>query len=346
LRVYAVDVLKRLRASRLLRAVLLYGTIVFCAYGMYVEWPQVRSALGLVHWYAVFEAALAAIAGSACMTLAWRDLVGDLGSRVQVPAAFRIMSVTNLAKYLPGGVWALAAQIELGHDYEVPRRRGATAVVVCLALTLAVALATAAAVLPLASAKAAREYWWALAITPVILVCLWPPLMGWLLDKALSMAKRAPLERRPSTAGLLRALGWNVAGWLLWGIQAWVLVRDLTGHGMEDLLIAIGGYALAWTAGVLIIFAPGGVGAREIALMAVLAPIMPRGSALAVALVSLAVMTLSDVLFGAIGVAVARLAPPTAESARARRGRHRKPRRQMVPVPAWLLASSGAHARP
>jgi uncharacterized membrane protein YbhN (UPF0104 family) len=347
--VYAGVVLNRLRASRSLRAGLLYATIAFCGYGVYAEWPQVHAALGRMHWYSVAGAAVAAAAGYACNMLAWREVVTDLGSRLPMPAAVRIMSVTQLAKYLPGAVWAAAAQVELGSEYRVPRRRGASAVIVSLALTLGVALATAAIVLPLASRGAARQYWWALAIAPAILVCMWPPVLGWLLDRALTLVRRPPLERRPSSVGIIKALAWTVLGWLLWGLQAWLLVRDLTGLGAHALPIAIGGYALAWSAGVLIVPAPGGVGARELALIAVLAPIMPRGSALAVALVSRAVMTASDVAWGGAGVAARRFAPSAAPQQApdaGRRGRHRKPWRPRLPAPAWLLGETGSHVRP
>jgi hypothetical protein len=41
---YAGSVLSRLRESRWLRAVLLYGTIAFCCYGVVAQWPQVHAA--------------------------------------------------------------------------------------------------------------------------------------------------------------------------------------------------------------------------------------------------------------------------------------------------------------
>src|SRR6202012_3139566 len=101
------------------------------------------------------------------------------------PAAVRTMFVAQLAKYLPGAVWAFAAQVELGNDYQVPRRRNATSVVTALAVTLGTGLLAAAITLPLTSGTAARHYWWALAVTPVILVALYPPVLGRLINKAL-----------------------------------------------------------------------------------------------------------------------------------------------------------------
>jgi len=343
---YAGSVLNRLRASRWLRAVLLYGIIAFCCYGVVAEWPQVHAAVNHMHWYSVAGAAVAAVAGWLCMMLVWSEVIADLGSPLPLPAAVRVMSVVQLAKYLPGAVWAFAAQLELGSEYRVPRRRSAAAAVISVALTFTLALAIAAVVLPLASAAAALQYWWVLAIAPVIAVCLSPPVLGRLLDRALILARQQPLERRPSMRGIARALGWATLGWLLWGLQVWLLVTDLTGAGTRALPVAIGGYALAWSAGTIIVLTPGGLGTRELALIAVLAPVMPRGEALAVALVSRATMTVADLAWGGAGRVVRRWAPgaaPVLEPAGAGPGQQRQP---APPLKTRVLEQSQARVSP
>ena len=96
-------------------------------YGLASQWTQVHAALGKLAWYDVAGAALCALAGLGCMMLAWRALLADLGSRLPLPVAIRVMFVGQLAKYVPGAVWAVAAQVELARDYAVPRRRSGTA---------------------------------------------------------------------------------------------------------------------------------------------------------------------------------------------------------------------------
>jgi uncharacterized membrane protein YbhN (UPF0104 family) len=297
--------LNRLRASPWFRTGLLAVVIAFCGYGLYVEWPQAHAALARLHWYSAAGATLAAAAGAGCFMLAWRALLADLGSRLSVPTTIRVMFVAQLAKYLPGAVWAFAAQVELGNDFQVPRRRGATTVITGLAVALGVGLLAAAVTLPLTSASAARHYWWALALTPLILFCLCPPVLGRLLDKALAIA-RQPLEKRPSARGMTSALGWSTLGWLFWGLQAWLLVGNMTGRGIHVLLLSIGAYALAWSAGILVVIFPGGIGPRELAMIAAFAPVMPRGAALVVALVSRVVMTASDLAWGGTGILIGR----------------------------------------
>ena len=190
-----------------------------------------HAALGKLDWYDVAGATLAAIAGLGCMLLAWRALLADLGSPLPLPAAIRVLFVGQLGKYVPGAVWALAAQVELARDYGVPRRRSATASLVGMAVTLVVGLVAAAVMLPLTSAHAVRHYWWVLAITPLVAICLHPRIIKFGLDLVLRVLRRAPLEGSVSAGGMTRAMAWTTLGWLCFGVHAWFLISVFAGKG-------------------------------------------------------------------------------------------------------------------
>jgi uncharacterized membrane protein YbhN (UPF0104 family) len=70
--------------------------------------------------------------------------------------------------------------------------------------------------------------------------------------------------------------------------------------------VAAGGFALAWSVGFLAVFVPAGVGVREAALVAALAPVLDRGDALVVALISRVLMTLGDLAWAGVAVITAR----------------------------------------
>jgi uncharacterized membrane protein YbhN (UPF0104 family) len=290
------------------RLALLAIVLAFCGYGLAAEWPGVHAALGRMHWYSVAGSVAAAMAGAGCMMLAWRALLADLGSSLPVATTARITFVSQLGKYVPGAIWSFAAHVELGYDHYVPRRRGAASVVMALAVTVAVGLAIAAFGLPLASAAAARHYLWALAALPVILVCLCPPVLGWLTDRVLGVIRLQQLERRPTWRGLAVAAGWTVLGWLMLGLQVWLLLASMTGRGADVLLLAVGGYALACSVALVLVVFPNGIGPRELILIAALAPVLDRPAALAVALLARVATTISDLAWGGIGLAVGRRA--------------------------------------
>ena len=292
--------------SRWIRIGLLVTFLAFCGYGLYLEWPQATAALARLHWYTVALSLAAALAGAWCMMLAWRAILADLGSPLPIGAAAKICFVAQLGKYVPGAVWAFAAQVELGHDLQVPRRRGIASVAVSLAITAGAGLCVAAVTMPLASPHTARHYWWLLIAVPVLAIGLCPPVLGRLIDRALTVARWQPLERRPTWDGLVRALGWTLLGWLFLGAQVWLPLSDITGRGVHVLPLAVGAYALAFSAGLLLVVFPSGIGIREVILIAALAPVAPRGTAVAIAVAARVVTTASDLAWGSLGLAMGR----------------------------------------
>jgi uncharacterized membrane protein YbhN (UPF0104 family) len=301
-----------LTRSPWLRVALLIGAVGLAGYGLVSQWTQVHAALGRLGGWDVAGAAVSAIAGLGCMMLAWRALLADLGSPLPLPAAIRVMFVGQLGKYVPGAVWAVAAQVELARDYAVPRRRSATASLVSMAVTLVVGLVAAGVTLPLVSAHAVRQYWWVLAITPLAAACLYPPVVKFGLNLVLRVLRRAPLEGSVGRGGMARALGWTILGWLCYGAHAWFLISVFAGKSGHTFALSLGAYTLAWAVGFLIIFFPGGIGPREVALVAVLAPVMPSASALVVALASRVVMTVGDLAWAGAGLAIGRASRPAA----------------------------------
>lgn len=321
-----------------MRTALLAAILACCCYGLAAEWPQVHVALGRMRWYSVAGSAAAAMGGAACMMLAWRVLLADLGSRLPVPVTARVTFVSQLAKYVPGAVWSFAAHVELGYDYQVPRRRGAASVLVALAVAVGVGLMIAAFALPLAAPSTARRYLIVLAAVPIIGLCLCPPVLQRILDRALIIIRQPRLEQRPSWRGLGIAAAWTTLGWMFLGLQAWLLLADVAGASTRTAWLALGGFAFACSAALLLVIFPSGIGARELLLVAAVAPVVAHGPALAVALVARAVTTASDLAWGGIGLMIGRsgrsvASPLRIGSARREAGRHRKPGRLAWPDP-------------
>jgi glycosyltransferase 2 family protein len=318
---------RQLSSSPWVRAALLVFALGLACYGLASKWSQVHAALGELAWYDVVGAALAVIAALGCQMLAWRALLTDQGSRLPMAAAVRVNFLGQLAKYVPGAVWSMAAQVSLAQDYRVPKRRSGAASLVAMAITLVVGLVMAGILLPLASAGALRHYWWVLIFIPVLLVGLWPRVTKFGLDLLLRLVRRPGLDRPLTLGGMGRAVGWTALAWVFYGLQAWLLVGDIAGKSLHVLLLAAGGYALAWTVGFLLIPFPGGIGPRELALIAVLSPIMPQGPALVVALMSRVVTTIGDLTWAAVAASVGR-----------------KQRREALEESRVTLAASGTSA--
>jgi uncharacterized membrane protein YbhN (UPF0104 family) len=292
-------VISRLRASRLPRVALVVVALVFCVYGLAYRWDETRHAVTTLSWPYIAAALLAGVLGLGAWMLAWRSVLAGLGSPLPLRAAVRIYFVSQLGKYIPGSVWALVAQMELAKEHHVPRPRGATAALLAMATTIATGCAVAAVTLPLTSSDATHRYWWLLVLAPILLALLHPRVVAYALNRVLRLARRQPLDRTVDLGTMVLTVAWTALGWLLFGVHAWLLVRAAGGSG---LFLATGAYALAFTAGFLVVIAPGGVGVREAALTVALGPVLASGAPLVVALASRVAMTTADLAWAGAAV--------------------------------------------
>jgi len=262
------------------------------------QWDAVVDALGRMGpgWFAL--SLLAALVGLGFTALAWRTLLAALGSPLPLGPGTRVFFLAQVGKYLPGAVWPFVAQMELGRTLGVPRQRSAVAGLLFVGLHCATGLLVASATLPFASPEAAEHYWWVLALTPVLLVVLHPRVLSPLLDRVFWVLRRPPLDRHLRLGNTVRACGFLLVTWLFYGLSLLALARPLGLSGAGSFFLATGAYALAWSAGVMVLgLVPAGIGVREVVLGAVLLPVLPAGAATAVVAASRVVQTLGDALW-------------------------------------------------
>ena len=214
----------------------------------------------------------------------------------------------QLGKYLPGSVWPVMAQMELGRDHQVPERASGAAVGVFLLVLVGTGLAVAAATAPLLGPDAVHTYWWLLAALPLALLALVPPVLNRFLALVVRLVRRPPLPTMLSAAGVLRAAGWALVSWLACGVHIWVLAAQLGAGGPLLLARATGAFAAAWCAGFLLLVAPAGAGVREAALVLLLGGVLTRPQGTVVAVVSRLLFVLADLGWCAV-VLLARRRP-------------------------------------
>ncbi len=291
----------RSRSRTALRLAFLAIAVVLIALWVNKHSTQLGDAIERTGFTAILESAAATLAGLGASALCWRALLAALGSPMPVRLALHVFFVGQIGKYLPGNVFAVAAQAELARDHGVPRSRIVTAGLVFLGVLTATGLLVAVAVLPFASPDVLKKYWWALLALPVGLVLLAPPVLDRLIRTGLK-ALRRPVPEPLDGRQVLLSVGWALVMWAFYGVHLVPLVlAQPHDSGKNLLLVSTGGYALAWTAGFLFVIAPAGAGVREAILVLALAGIAKQPEATAVALLSRGVQTLGDVLWAAVG---------------------------------------------
>ncbi|GAA2623701.1 lysylphosphatidylglycerol synthase transmembrane domain-containing protein [Actinomadura fulvescens] len=290
-----------MRIGRVLLVLLALG---FCAYSLIDQWDATVRAFEQMSAVTLLGAFAAGLAGLFAWTLSWRVFLAGLGSPLPVKAMYRISSISQLGKYVPGKVWALVTQMELAREYDVPRARSFGSTLLAMAASQATGLAIAASTLPLTSAAARDRYWWLFLLTPVVLAGLHPKIVTWGLNTLLRLVRRPPLEHAVSLPETLLGAFWAVLGWMFFGVHLWSLCAAVGGDGRGLPFLAVGAYALAFVAGFLVFIAPGGIGAREAAMVLVLTPALPAGAPIVVALASRVLLTLADLVNAGLAVLI------------------------------------------
>jgi uncharacterized membrane protein YbhN (UPF0104 family) len=176
--------------------------------------------------------------------------------------------------------------------------------VLAMLLSLVTGLIVAMVTLPFAQSD--MQYLWVFLVLPAVLVCLHPRVLNPLLDKLFKLAKRPGLDRPLTGRVLARALVWAFVAWGFNGLQIFLMAEKFGAPVGKTILVSLGGYAFAWCVGFVVVIAPAGAGIREALLVAFLSPLIGGPNALAVALVSRAVNTVSDLLVAGAAAATRR----------------------------------------
>ena len=86
---------------------------------------------------------------------------------------------------------------------------------------------------------------------------------------------KPPIQRRISFAELSGLLAWSVLGLLWQSLAIWLLVGEPLHLQLTKWWVVAGAYSLAWCAGFLAVWAPGGIGVRELVFMAAMQVALP-----------------------------------------------------------------------
>ena len=276
------------------------------ALALHGKWHQIGVSYEKLSWYSLAIATALGFGNIFAAMMAWRSLLADLDSPLRLPVAMRIFFLGQLGKYLPGSVWTVVAQADLGRDHEIPPRRTVAASILGMAISLAAGLVLAVVTLPFSAPGAVDQYVWVLLVLPLLVVALLPKNVDRLTHFLFKVLRREPPDHEFTLRGVLIALAWQTIGWLSVGGEVFVLCWALHAPIGRSLLLALGGTALAWSAGFLAIPLPSGAGLREVITIAILSSVLSVPSATVVALTSRVISIVGDGAFAAVAVAIAR----------------------------------------
>lgn len=249
-------------------------------------------------WNLVLAAGAVVWLTYALLIAAWRAILLGWGERLSFGTGARIWCLSNLGRYLPGKVWSVAGLAVLARRAGV----GAWAAAGSAVAMQALALGTGAVVVALAApgAATALQVTLALAIAAATLLAL--------LVESLAprwMRRLMPgieLKALPPGAAIAASLA-TLASWFSYGLAFWLLAHGLLAAPALPWVSAAGIFAAGYLVGLIAVFAPGGVGVRELMFVALLTPVVGSNAAVILTVASRLLLTITEA-----GAALAALA--------------------------------------
>jgi hypothetical protein len=246
------------------------------------SWDDVRDRVLDVSWgkFAV-AAVMFAIFLFTFRATTWRWILIGMGERLPAAAAARIWSVSELARYLPGAIWQVLGRIYLVKPYGVSGTVTTASQLLELSIFLLANVLLALSCLVWFGIKkfeGPAEQWLyaAMLLVPVMLLVLHPRALYALLDRAMRLMRKPPVQRRISFLELCGLLLWSMLGLLWQSLAIWLLVEEPLHLQLSKWWVVAGAYSLAWCAGFLAVWAPGGIGVRELVFMAAMQVALPH----------------------------------------------------------------------
>ena len=216
----------------------------------------------------------------------WRILPGLLRAPIRPSRGIAIWCTSGLARYTPGTMLYSALRIAMAQSEGVPLRTGLASVVYELALTLTSAVIVGAYALVQGDPLEAGLVRWLILTLPLIAVAvLHPRIFRPLSDAVLRRVKRPVLAHLLPFGTLLWVLALYCLTWVLAGLSLYALMQGVHPIHPDDLLLVIAAPAVGIVAAVLGFMIPGGLGARETGVAAVLSLTVPFAVAFTVAVV-------------------------------------------------------------
>jgi uncharacterized membrane protein YbhN (UPF0104 family) len=279
--------------GRVLRVVLGAAGLAFLVVALINTWDRseklLRSPVRLALAFAVVVVSLM------LWSRAWSALLGHEAESRALRHGFYL---SQLGKYVPGGIWQAAGLVSLGRDAGANLANASTAFVV-----LAVAQVAGAATVGGLAAIAAPDLPTGVRIAIIAGLCLAALVYrGWMvatLRLVTRVVKRLDVSSVPPQGAILRAYAWSVAAAAASAASFTIIAHPHNGSlGMA----AIAAFATAWWIGFAAVPFPSGIGIREAVLLGALrAPLgsgVVLGAAVGQRLVSIAA---EATLIGATG---------------------------------------------
>ena len=253
--------------------------------------------------FAVCAVLLVALANS-WSAFVWRVLLAPRGIDLPFRESLRIISLSQLGKYLPGGFWQPVGWVGLGRSSGIAAGVGSVSIGMTMILIVAAALVVGPVLLVLS--HAAGSFVWLLLVLPLALGLIHPRTLEVVLAFAARITRRPGLDVGGVPFNhVIVAFLLAVPVWLIHGTALLLTAHALhmTGGGWA---LMTGAFAVAWSVGFLALPFPGGLGIRETVLVILLGGALTTAQGLLLVVVFRLVFIVAEALMTGLALVIPR----------------------------------------
>lgn len=281
--------MSRRRWLDVLRGAFLAAVLGFAWWGLHDQGDELVEVVRGTDPLGLAVAAGLVVGGLLVTSVAWLRLLAGYGHRLPRGEGRAVFFVGQLGKYIPGSVWSMGAHAGLARGFDVPARVTVGTSLTFLWLNLATSGLVAGS-FALSGSWDPQVPWWLVVAGVAGCVAGLTPYAVNRAGSAIGGAGR-PLRLTLPEVGVLVGL---MA--LTWGCYAGAVLALAPRPSLALFPVAAGAFTTAYAVGVLVVLAPAGVGAREVTLIALLAPVTGVTTATALALLTRVLHTGGDLL--------------------------------------------------
>lgn len=228
-----------------------------------------------------------------------RESVKEVGWKPGWKEMFSLVSLTQLGKYIPGGIWQFAARFGAYRSNKLSVKDMGKAFFLENVWVVLGGAMGGVFFLALGDANPLLERWGIQLPAPFMLSLAALSIVFWLVG--IFIFQRIAHKTDPFALSSRRTLRLFVSHFFMYltmGVSFFFLFSSL---GEDNLLFTIGAYVLSYLAGYLVIFAPGGIGIREVVSVFLFNGVAPQAELAMLTIVHRLLYTVIEFLMGLVG---------------------------------------------
>jgi uncharacterized membrane protein YbhN (UPF0104 family) len=298
------EVTKQSAYRQIAKWIVVIAIFLFLGKMVWENWNQVKDTPFTLQPFAFILSTIIFVFSYFVQIWAWYLITLKLKIALSPSETLKTWFYSQLGKYLPGKIWLFLSRF---HFYE---SKGQSKKAISVAIYLEVVTMIVAggfiflAALILFKDIGPSYFWrqsgWLVLLFLLGFISMHPRIFQKIINWALVQFKKEPISLSISYSDILFILFVCIVSWVTGGIGFYLFVNSIYPVTPQYILFLTGALAVSSTLGLIAIFAPGGLGVREGALVYLLSFMMATPVAVVISVLTRIWMTLIEI--GLIGM--------------------------------------------